>query len=732
MKKAPTKKPAAKATQPRRAKKPGGSNQAAKLTKAAAAAQPARQARLGRRKGQGRAMPEVAAVEVVAVEDGGVYAVMLADSSFADKNITLYVSPDQAKTLRLEALAKGDRVLATLERQKDHSYCAQPLKKLAKAASHMVAVVEKAGNRLVLRGTDRKDKAEYELAPNQTVAFHPGDVVVADVLAGGKVLGKKQVKVTQTIGPFAAPQTVSLIAIAQHGIPWQFPETVEHAANQLQPPSLAGREDLRDIPFITIDGADARDFDDAVYASPNEKGGWHIAVAIADVAHYVPANSALDKEAFRRGNSVYFPDRVVPMLPEALSNELCSLKPQLERAALVAVMNTDAKGRLQRFVFRRAIIRSAARLTYEQAQAAIDGTPDATTAPLLKPVLEPLYAAYRTLLAARHQRGTLELDIAERVIRLREDGRIANIETRTRLDSHRLIEELMILANVSAAKALSEASLPGLYRVHDSPSVEKLENLRAFLKTFDIKLAHGKNLKPGDLAQVLEKFAGTEQSPIINEVMLRSQAQAVYSPDNIGHFGLALPRYAHFTSPIRRYADLVVHRALIRLYKLGKDGLTDAEAGQLEETAQHICFTERRAIDAERSAADRYTTLYLSSHIGSSFQGRISGVTRAGLFVRLTDSGADGFIPMASLLPRDYYAIEESAQKLRGTRTGAEFHLAQMVKVKLVEADPVVGGLRFALVGDAGAADKTYKSQKARPQKGRPQARSHRRGKRRG
>lgn len=687
----------------------------------------------GRKIAPPQALADSAVLEILHAADDGEYAAKLANPSDGlQKKITLYISHHQAKTLRMEGLGKGDRVLAKLERHENNTYSARPIKRVNKSATRIVGFVEKAGAGFTIRATERKNKEEYELAPKQNIAFEDGDVVVAEVLNGERI-GKKQVHVSENLGNFDAPKTVSLIAIAQHGIPWHFPDAVVREADALEAATLGKREDLRKMPLVTIDGADARDFDDAVFAekdpSADNRGGWHLVVAIADVSHYVKAGSLLDREAYKRGNSVYFPDRVVPMLPEALSNELCSLKPKVDRACLVAHMTINSAGELKKFHFTRALIRSAARLTYEQADAAAKGKPDETTLPLLEKVIHPLYAAYDVLLAARKKRGTLDLDIAERVIKIGADGRVASIGARDRLDSHKLIEEFMILANVAAASALQDAGMAGLYRVHDSPSAEKLDALRGFLKGYGIKLAHGKNLRPADLAFVLEKFVGTDHSPVINEVMLRSQAQAIYSAENIGHFGLALARYAHFTSPIRRYADLVVHRALIRLYKLGEDGLSEDEAARLDEIGEHISATERRAIDAERSASDRYTSLYLAKRIGDTFEGRISGVTRSGLFVRLTDSGADGFIAMQTL-PHDYYVHEEAEQKLRGVRHGLEFRLAQLVNVKLVEADPVVGGLRFTIGGYEDRPSKADAEAK-HPRHNRPQTRSHRRGNKR-
>lgn len=576
-------------------------------------------------------------------------------------------------------------------------------KKPRAEVTRLVGVIEIGGGKTWVRPTSRKIRDLFFLNPAaQIVAAKTGDVAVAEPLHENRI-GQREARILENLGPFTAPRAVSLIAIAEGDIPFAFPENVVEASEKLKEAGLEGREDLRALPLVTIDGADARDFDDAVFAEADQDdpGGFHLIVAIADVSHYVKSGSVIDREAYKRGNSVYFPDRVVPMLPEALSNELCSLKPAVNRACLAVHMTIDTHGKLKRHRFTRGLMRSAARLTYEQAQAAADGRTDAITGPLLNNALKPLYAAYEVLSRARKARGTLDLDVAEREIKIDSHGQVASIGTRQRLESHKLVEEFMILANVAAATSLQERGMAGLYRIHDSPSAEKLENLRGFLKGFDIKLPQGQQLRPADLARVLEKFIGTDHAPVINEVMLRSQAQAVYSPENIGHFGLALARYAHFTSPIRRYADLIVHRALIRLFKLGEDGMSDDEMKHLEKIGEHISQTERRAIEAERSASDRYASLYLAEKTGEEFEGRISGVTRAGIFVRLNDTGADGLVPMREL-PQDYYHFEESRHMLIGKRHGLRLSLANKVRVRLVEADPIVGGLRFALITSGG------------------------------
>ncbi|MDE1904363.1 MAG: VacB/RNase II family 3'-5' exoribonuclease, partial [Alphaproteobacteria bacterium] len=445
-------------------------------------------------------------------------------------------------------------------------------------------------------------------------------------------------------------------------------------------------------------------FDDAVWAAPDpdRDGGWHALVAIADVAHYVRAGDALDATARDRGNSVYFPDRVVPMLPEALSNELCSLKPGVDRACMTVDLWIDADGQLTRHQFRRGLMRSAARLTYEEAQAAADGRPNDKTAPLLDRVLKPLYGVYRALERARAARGTLDLDIPERRILLDPSGRIARIEPRDRLDSHKLIEELMIAANVAAAETLERLKQPCMYRVHDSPDPERLAALARFLDGIGIHgltLARGQVVRPQHFNAILRRAKGTPYERLVNALVLRSQAQAEYSPENLGHFGLSLRRYAHFTSPIRRYADLLVHRALISGHHFGRDGLPQP-AGDFKAIGAHISMTERRAAAAERSAADRYTAAFLAERVGAEFAARINGVTRAGLFITLDETGADGLIPIRTL-PGDYYIHDEAHHSLKGRRSGRTYVLGDPVRVRLAEADTVTGSLLFAMTEDS-------------------------------
>ncbi len=438
-------------------------------------------------------------------------------------------------------------------------------------------------------------------------------------------------------------------------------------------------------------------------------------------------NSALDREAVRRGNSVYFPDRVVPMLPERISNDLCSLRPGEDRPALAVRMVIGADGRKRSHTFHRVMIRSAARLHYEQAQLAVSGRPDEVTEPLEKTVLEPLYAAYQAVRRARDERDPLDLDIPERKILLKSDGTVDRVIMPQRLESHRLIEEFMILANVAAAETCERVRVPLIYRVHDEPSPEKINALREFLATLDISLPKGGVLRPDAFNRILSRVKGRDVERLINEVVLRTQAQAEYSPENFGHFGLNLRRYAHFTSPIRRYADLVVHRALIRALKLGPDGLPDnADVRTLLEVAASISAMERRAMKAERETADRLIAHFLADRVGADFDGHISGVTRAGLFVELDETGADGFIP-ARHIGDEYFRYHEASRAFVGN--AATHRLGDPVTVELVEAAPVAGALQFKLVRHApAAAERTGHSPRQRRKFARePKARGRRR-----
>ncbi len=584
------------------------------------------------------------------------------------------------------ALAPGERVLARLRPMGPDRYQARTMRRIGEAPGRVLGVFKPGRHENRIVPTDRRAKAEWVVPAGEELGAQPDEIVLAEPLPHHRP-GLKPARVIERLGRMGDARSVSLIAIHTHDIPHVFPDEALAEARKARRVPLGRRTDLRDLPLVTIDGEDARDFDDAVYAEP-DGAGHRLIVAIADVAHYVRPGSALDRTARTRGNSVYFPDRVVPMLPEPLSNNWCSLRPQQDRGCLFVELRVDAAGRKTAHRFGRGLMRSAARLTYQQVQDAHDAGTD------LGLPIPALYAAFRALLSARRARGTLDLDLPERKVSIDDSGRVLSVAPRPRLDSHRLIEEFMILANVAAAEELERLRQPCLYRVHPPPTQEKLANLRDFLATVGISLPPGDRVHPRDLDHVLRRVADTPEAPLINEVMLRSQSQASYNPDNIGHFGLALTRYAHFTSPIRRYADLLVHRALVRGLKAGRDGLAAEEAAHLSDTADHITATERRAALAERDAVDRYLAAYMAEKTGADFAARISGVTRFGLFVTVADSGASGIVPIATL-PDDYWQHDEKEQTLTGRRTRVVFRLAQEVDVRLAEASPVTGGLVF-------------------------------------
>jgi ribonuclease R len=550
---------------------------------------------------------------------------------------------------------------------------------------------------------DKKNVGRELAIPEEAIGeARDGDLVAVDIVRTSR-FGPPVARVRERLGNLKSERAVSLIALEVHGIPHVFRSDTLAEAERAEPVGLGRREDWRKLPLVTIDPPDAKDHDDAVHAEPDTSGdnpgGFILTIAIADVAAYVRPGTALDREAAVRGNSVYFPDRVVPMLPERISNDLCSLRPREDRPAMACRVVIRADGRRKSHSFHRIMMRSAAKLAYAQAQAAIDGHTDETTEVLLEPVLKPLWEAYAALKRARDDREPLDLDLPERKILLKPDGTVDRVVVPQRLDAHRLIEEMMILANVCAAETLEKHRTPCMYRIHDAPSMEKLMTLKEFLKSVDISLPKAALLRPSHFNQILSRAAEGDSAAVVNQVVLRSQSQAEYSPENIGHFGLALRRYAHFTSPIRRYADLIVHRGLIKALGLGQDGLTDGQASALAEIGAEISAAERRAMAAERETIDRLIAAHLSERVGDIFAGRIAGLTRSGLFVKLDETGADGFVPAATI-GGDYYRFDEGLQALVGTRTGESWRLGDPVTVRLVEAAPVAGALRFELMSD--------------------------------
>jgi ribonuclease R len=635
-----------------------------------------------------------------------------------------------------EVAGVGDRALLRVEETGEAD---EPIRH----SGRVIKIVDRARERVLgifralpggggrLAPIDKKQLGrELAIPPGAGADAEDGDLVAVEVAPRRGGFGLPAARVTEKLGSLKSERAVSLIAINAHGIPDVFPAAAVREAEAARPASLRGREDWREVAFVTIDPPDAKDHDDAVHAAPdtdpNNSGGYVISIAIADVAHYVQPGSALDREALRRGNSVYFPDRVVPMLPERISNDLCSLRPDEDRAALAVRIVVGADGRKRTHGFHRVLIRSVAKLSYERAQAAIGGRADTDTKPLVAPVLEPLYAAYQAVKRARDARAPLDLDLPERKIILKSDGTVDRVATPARLEAHRLIEEFMILANVAAAEALERASVPLIYRVHDEPDPERVNALREFLKTVDISLPKGSELRAAQFNHILERVKGRDVENLVNEVVLRTQAQAEYSAENYGHYGLNLRRYAHFTSPIRRYADLVVHRGLIRAGKLGDGGLpetTDPRA--LGEIAATISVAERRAMKAERETFDRLLAHFLADRVGASFEGRISGVTRVGLFVKLDDTGADGFIP-ARTIGTEYFRYHEDRHALVGSASGESYRLGDRVTVKLVEAVPLAGALRFELLSEGRQDTAARHSKRDRPADRRPSARPER------
>ncbi len=600
------------------------------------------------------------------------------------------------------ALGIGDRFLGRTE-ERGAGHAAHVMKKLAKGSEQILGVVQEGENgRLWLKSVDKRER--FDTAIRDLGEAKPGDLVLAEMSGNA---ARKTAKVNAVLGDPFAPKSFSLIAIHKFGIPNEMPEAAEEEAGRVSdlPVTADHREDLRHLPIVAIDPRDARDFDDAIWAAPAEDGnGFDIIVAIADVSYYVRPGSALDREAMKRGNSVYFPDLVVPMLPHALSSDKCSLRAGEDRAVMACHLKIDKGGQVKSWRFTRAVARIAANIPYEDAQAAIDGKMEN---PLLDTALKPLWECWRLLAKARDKRAPLELLLPERRITLDEQGRVTGVAVREQLDAHRLVEDFMIAANVAAAKALEAKKSVLIYRAHEEPSREKLVALKEYLKTFGIDFALGQVVKPSTFNAILEKIIDEEIRPQITEAVLRSQTQAYYGPTNVGHFGLALGSYAHFTSPIRRYADLVVHRALVTAYDLEmpapklkgvqpETGLSAAAIAKIAATSEAISRTERRAMEAERETTDRYVAAYLSAHVGEIVEARITGVQNFGFFATVEAIGGDGLVPI-SHLGHEYFHFDEAARLLVGEKTGTEYRTGQRLPLRLAEANPVSGSLRFEL-----------------------------------
>ncbi|MDG5751262.1 ribonuclease R [Qipengyuania sp. XHP0211] len=664
-------------------------------------------------------VPKVTVLKIVAIEDGETVAEpenWAPDSK--EKPPRLMVKESR----KMAALKRGDRILARNE-ETERGWRATPIKKLPARTEGLMGVVEKDGSgNYWLAPVDKKVRDSSPI----------GDVGEAEVgeLVLAERMGKSprsKVKVVEVVGDPLAPKAFSLIAIAKHGIPHIFPrEVIEEAERAVDLPlSDEHREDLRDVPIVAIDPADARDHDDAIWAEPDGKGGYRAIIAIADVSYYVRPGSQLDREARKRGNSVYFPDRVVPMLPEVLSADVCSLKQDVDRAAMACHIRISPEGKVTDWRFTRAIVRLAKNIAYEDAQAAID----AGDAP---EYLTNLWGAWKLLYEAREARDPLDLDLPERQVKLNDDGVIEEIAVRERLDAHRVVEDFMIAANVAAAKALEAKNAPVVYRVHETPSREKLLAFKEYLASQGRKFAMGQVITPGLFNRMMKDISDPAEKALIMEAVLRSQTQAYYGPANAGHFGLALGSYAHFTSPIRRYADLLVHRALVDAYKLEQpkpkpkldlpegSGLSDRDKTALSQITDAISQTERRAMEAERDTIDRYVAAWLSGRVGETFDTRITGVQGFGFFATIDKLGGDGLVPV-STLGREYFTYDEKAQKLVGEKSGTEYAVGDRLKLKLAEANALTGALKFE-VPDSDGHGVESRGNRAEPKK-----RSHQR-----
>ena len=644
-------------------------------------------------------LPPVSVLQVTgAGSDGDLYAKPLEWHGTGAEPVVLLVTKASDP-----ALGEGDQILArvTAVQGESHEYEGRMIRRIGTNPERVLGVFRKTAEGGRILPIDKGHSDEWAVGAGATNGAKDGELVEAEQSGPKGRMGLPQARIITRLGDPSAPKAVSLIAIHQHNIPDDFPDDVVAEADAHTPADLGDRKDLREMPLVTIDPSDARDHDDACYAhaddDPSNEGGHIVWVAIADVAAYVTPGSALDREARKRGNSTYFPDRVVPMLPDRLSGDLCSLHEGVPRACIAVRMKLDAHGQKLSHEFVRGLMRSPASLHYEEVQEAIDGNPSERTMDLLEPVIKPLYAAYAALLEARELRQPLELNLPERQIVLGDDGTVQSVNFKDRLDAHKLIEELMVLANVAAAETLIAKKTAQLFRVHEEPTNEKLNALRETASAAGLNLAKGQVLQTSHLNRLLAQAEGTDDAELINITTLRCMTQAYYSPTNFGHFGLALKSYAHFTSPIRRYSDLIVHRALVTTHGWGDDGLTPADIDELEGTATHISDTERRSMMAERDTTDRYLASYLSERVGEEFTGKINGIAKFGMFVKLDDSGADGLVPIRSL-GGEYFHFDREAGTLMGADTGITYRIGQRVTAKLTEAAPITGGVALELL----------------------------------
>lgn len=598
---------------------------------------------------------------------------------------------------RSRAASKGDRILAKLRKVRPHLYQALVIRVLpGEEPQNVIGVFAATSEGGIIEPVSRKMKESFMVARGDVNGAQHGELVSGVTQPGMPSMSMSYAKITERLGRLDSPRAASLIAASMHSLPSVFSAEALAEAAEAPPPVMAdGRTDLRAIPLVTIDGEDARDFDDAVFAEP-DGNGWHLLIAIADVAHYVREDSALDEAAHLRGNSVYFPDRVIPMLPERLSNGLCSLNPNEDRYCLAVHIWIDAHGIMKRYQFVRGLMRSAARLTYEKAQAATD------------PLVTNLFGAYKSLAHERDHRGALDLNLPEFKIIFDAAGNVENIAPRARLESHRLIEAYMIAANVAAADFLLKQKMPAIYRVHEQPAEEKLDDLRTLLKMSGYSLHIGAGIKAAHFNRVLKSAEGQPNAYLVNTAVLRSQMQAYYSHENLGHFGLSLQKYCHFTSPIRRYSDLIVHRSLVSAIANHPKHASRQSNARLADVALHISETERRAMMAERDASDRYKVAYMSKRIGNTFSGVIVSLNEYGLFVALNDTGVNGFIPVRNLAG-DFYTFDRRHACFKGQRSKHVFQIGQPLIIRVQTANAITGSLIFELAHTPSAPERPHR-----------------------
>jgi len=604
----------------------------------------------------------------------------------------------------MRAVMHGDRVLVNVtghdRRGRQEAAIAEVLER--RRPRLVGRFDERAGVGIVIPD-DRRLHQDVLIPPGQQLAARPGQIVVAEVTEPPSREHPPIGKVVAVLGEKLSASLIVRVAMESHGLPTEWASAVVQEAEQIAPAvsasEQAGREDIRQLPLVTIDGEDARDFDDAIYCA-RSPAGYRLLVAIADVSHYVRPGSKLDAEAFERATSVYFPGFVVPMLPETLSNGICSLNPQVERLCMVCDMQVNRHGEVQKSRFYPALMRSHARLTYTRVWQAL-GEQDAETCAALGsllPQLQTLHALYQVMAKARTARGAIDFDSKEVKFKLGAAGEVLALQPEARNDAHRLVEECMIAANVEAAKFLSKAKVPAPYRVHAPPPAEKYQDLLDFLREFKLRLPAHAEVKPGDFSKLIRQVRERPEAMLLQSVLLRSQSMAVYQPECLGHFGLALSAYAHFTSPIRRYPDLLVHRAIRHVLAGGNATDYVYSAHDMQSHALHCSQRERRADEAEREVDDRYQCAWMSKHVGSEFDGIVAGVTSFGLFVQIADTGVSGLVHVTQL-PNDYYHFDPARRELAGERRGLRFRLGDALRVQVLRASMEERKVDLRLVG---------------------------------